>query len=122
MITFEEFKEKFFDLSMGERLSVYNNYCSELDNDGVIEYNEGYNLEVYFEDIWDALRAAEYGDYRCCDEFFSFDGRGNLVSFDDSEAMVRIENVLDEIYEDKRYWEDYIELEHTEDDEDEEGE
>lgn len=122
MITFEEFNEQFLDLSMNERLSVYNKYCIEFDADDRIEENEAYNLDDYFEDVIDALRAAEYGEYSVTDEYFKINAYGNLVSFGDLDVMGYINEKLDDIYEHPEFWKDYIDPDHTEDDEDGEGE
>lgn len=122
MITFEEFNEQFLDLSMNERLSVYNKYCIEFDADDRIEENEAYNLDDYFEDVIDALRAAEYGEYSVTDEYFKINAYGNLVSFRYLDVMGYINEKLDDIYEHPEFWKDYIDPDHTEDDEDGEGE
>lgn len=122
MITFEEFNEQFLDLSMNERLSVYNKYCIEFDADDRIEENEAYNLDDYFDDVIDALRAAEYGEYSVTDEYFKINAYGNLVSFGDLDVMGYINEKLDDIYEHPEFWKDYIEPDHTEDDEDGKGE
>ena len=121
MITFEQFNEEFLELMMDERLSIYNRYCEEYDIEDKIEDNEDYNLEEYFDTKLDAIRAALYGDYRVTDEYFKIDGRGNLESFCDLDAMEHINDKLDDIYEHPEFWKEYIDPD-GDDDEEEGGE
>lgn len=114
MITFEQFKEEFYGLLFGDRLTIYNEYCSEENPDDRIEPNEEYALAEVFEERIDALRAAQYGDYNVSDEYFMLNGCGNLESFGPLGAMEHIEEHLDDIYEEPKYWKDYIEPEQTE--------
>lgn len=108
MITFEQFKEEFYGLLFGDRLAIYNEYCSNENYDDRIEPNEEYAIREMFEDTMDALRAAQYGEYNVCDEYFKLDGCGNLESFDALGAMEHIEEHLDDIYDEPKYWKDYI--------------
>ena len=114
MITFEEFNEKFLELYMSERIDIYNRYCDEFDSDARIEDNESYNMSVYFEDVIDALRAAQYGEYSviigspqpnrsCCSEVLISDLQKqsyhlfqncDMIAFDDSffESLFKLPN------------------------------
>lgn len=117
MITFEEFNEKFYDLSMNERLRIYNKYCDEESSDERIEENCNDRLSEYYEgDIEEALRAAQHGDYDVTDKYFRVNSYGNLNSFGDIGAMEIIECELDSIYEYPEFWREYIDPE--DDDED----
>lgn len=109
MITFDEFYELYLDLSMSERIAIYNKYCDKYDGENKIEENEGYALAEYFTDIWDALRAAQYGEYDVNDEYFVVNSYGNLDSFFDTGAMEIINSYIESIYEDVSLWKDYIE-------------
>ena len=122
MITFEQFKEEFYELSIDDRLTIYNEYCSNENFDDRIEPNEEYALAEIFEGRIDALRAAQYGEYNVCDEYFMLNGYGNLESFGPLGAMEHIEEHLDDIYEEPKYWKGYIEPEQTEDEIEEDDE
>lgn len=116
MITFEQFNEKFLELYMSERIDIYNRYCDEFDSEARIEDNESYNLSVYFEDVIDALRAAEYGEYSVTDDYFKLNIYGNLVSFGDLDVMEYIDEKFEDIYEHPEFWEEYIDPECDEED------
>lgn len=78
------------------------NMCREklgtaLTDESIIEYWNGYAEENGYEPIygmdefdtimegakpWELARMVVYGDFACAEEYFSFDGYGNIVSFD----------------------------------------
>lgn len=117
MITFEQFNEKFLELYMSERIDIYNSYCDEFDLDARIEDNESYNMSVYFEDVIDALRAAEYGEYSVTDDYFKLNIYGNLESFGDLDVMEYIDEKIDDIYGHPEFWKEYIDPDGDVDDE-----
>lgn len=82
--------------------AYYNDYLSE--NNRGDDYI--YTMDMFDEimdgcDPWEIARSAFYGDFRPCDDYFGFNGYGNLVSFD--EYMIE-----KKIMEDKDFLEWYI--------------
>ena len=70
--------------SNGDLISLWNDYCDEHRcDDDTIE-----NMEL-FDDLFgdmsplDIVRRVQYGDFRPDDDYFGFNGYGNLVSFND---------------------------------------
>ena len=106
-----QFIEKFFRLCLSERKDIYNSYCNVFDLDARIEDNHSYNMSVYFEDVIDALRAAEYGEYSVTDDYFKLNIYGNLVSFGDLDVMEYINEKIEDIYEHPEFWKEYIDPE-----------
>lgn len=71
------------NLDSSTLISVWNEYCSEHgDMDDYIYDNDEYTLNEMFQTIDEALRAVCFGEYRYNDEYFIFNGYGNLESFD----------------------------------------
>lgn len=63
-------------------LQAYSEYVSNNDFDSVF-YNDDENINaVFFADTHDALRSAFYGDYNPSHAYFTFNGYGNLQSFE----------------------------------------
>lgn len=63
-------------------LQAYSEYVSNNDYDSVY-YNDDENINaVFFADTHDALRSAFYGDYNPSHAYFTFNGYGNLQSFE----------------------------------------
>lgn len=115
-MTFEIFEEKFNDLSFSDRLVIYNNYCVEYGNgDEIFEFDEDF-FNMSFSSPMEAVRATFFGNIQSwSDEYIKFDAYGNLESLSEYDAIEKIGYCLDEIYNHKELWEDFIE-----DDEDEE--
>ena len=64
----------------------------------------------------EAARATFFGKIDSWnDEYIKFNGYGNLESMDEYEVLEKIDDYLEEIFDNSDTWEDYIE-----DDEDEE--
>ena len=71
-------------LEESELLDVYNEYCDETDGfDGAIYWNDEEELDMVFngQSPYYVLCRAYYGEYRLGDRFFTFNGYGNLRSF-----------------------------------------
>lgn len=67
-------------------IRVWNTYCSDENMDDYIYENDDYNINEMFSKPDEALRSAFYGDYRYNDDYFVFNGYGNLDSFDEYDA------------------------------------
>lgn len=96
----DKIKELLENMSDGELLSVYNEYC-----DSANIYDNGvYDMEEFDEimsgqDPWEIARSCFYGDFRPCDKYFSFNGYGNLVSFDYISDKISVEEIAEYITE-----------------------
>lgn len=62
-------------------LQVYSEYASNNGYDSVYD-NDDDSINMVFADSHDALRAAFYGDYNPSHAYFTFNGYGNLQSFE----------------------------------------
>ena len=71
--------------------------------DGSLDYLEYYeNDEEFFNTYFynnptEAVRSAYYGDYHYCDKYVSFNGYGNLVSFNDYDLEKEYKEYIDDI-------------------------
>lgn len=118
---YEVFEEKFKELSIGERLSIFNTYCIEHGDpdDQIHSFDEEF-FNVYFENNpMEAVRSAFFGKIESWnDEYIKFNAYGNLESMSEYEVLGEIDYYLEEIFDNPDTWEDYIDNE--EDDEDNE--
>ena len=114
---YEKFEELFNELSLNERLSIFNTYCSEHGNSD----NEIYSFDeeffyTYFNDPMEAARATFFGEIESwSDEYIKFNAYGNLESLSEGEVLNKINDHIEDIFDNPDTWKDYIE-----DDEDEE--
>ena len=118
---YEVFEEKFKELSIGERLSIFNTYCIEHGDpdDQIHSFDEEF-FNVYFENNpMEAVRAAFFGKIESWnDEYIKFNAYGNLESMSEYEVLGEIDYYLEEIFDNPDTWRDYID----DDDEDNEEE
>ena len=98
------------DLSMSNRLAIYNNYCENYKSfdDCIYELNEEF-FELMFSDKMEVCRATAYGDVDFAYKYICIDVYGNLQSLSVYETLNEIEPELEEIYEHEDVWADYIE-------------
>lgn len=121
-ISLEKFTEEFNNLSNGEKIAIYNEYCSEHGNsDNMLhDFDEEFFEMAFGNDPIEAAKATFFGDIQnWSDEYIRFNGYGNLESLSEYDAVEEAEDHLDDIYEYEDVWEDYIETEEDEDEEDE---
>jgi len=83
MTRYERIKEALENMNTAEIVAAHNAYCEA--NNNMDDYI--YNMEEFDEVMngstpWEATRAAFYGDFRPCDDYFRFNGYANLESFD----------------------------------------
>ena len=114
-MTFEKFQEKYYELTMSERVSMYNNYCYE--HGCADEALEAFDDE-FFETYFSNANPIEVNIQNWSDEYIRFNAYGNLESVNEFDARDIIEDHLEEIFDCPDIWGDYIE----DDDEDEENE
>lgn len=102
------------DLDNNILVKLWNDYCEDTNSmDDYIYENVDYILNDMFNSIDEALRAACYGSYNYTDDYFRFNGYGNLESFDTYDvtnymdlnylADYLIENGCDEISDSDLY-------------------
>ena len=117
---YETFEEKFNELSTSEKVAIFNEYCLEYGNSDNMLYSfDEEFFEMAFSNPMEAARATFFGKIESwCDEYIRFNGYGNLESLSAYSAEGEIEYYLEEIFEHKKTWEDYIEDDDEEDNED----
>lgn len=108
---YEVFEEKFKELSMGERLSIFNTYCCEHGNpDNQIHCFDEEFFYMAFSNPMEAARATFFGNIKnWSDEYIKFNAYGNLESMNEYDVLEEIDNYLEEIFDNPDIWEDYIE-------------
>lgn len=121
---YEVFEEKFKELSIGERLSIFNTYCIEHgDSDNEIHSFDEEFFNTYFSDPMEAARATFFGKIESwMDEYIKFNAYGNLESMSEYEVLGEIDYYLEEIFDNPDTWEDYIDNEEDDEDNEEEDE
>lgn len=118
---YETFEEKFKELSLGTRLSIFNTYCLEHGDpdDQIHSFDEEF-FETYFSNPMEAARATFFGEIDSwSDEYIKFNGYGNLKSMNEYQVLANIDNYLEEIFDNPDTWEWYID--NNDDDEDNEN-
>lgn len=115
---FEWFKERFEELSISEKLNLYNEYCVDVINgNDFFTFDEEF-FETSFISAYDAARAAHYGTINWYDDYIRFNGYGNLESLSEHELSLEADDYIDEIYEWGKF-EDYIDMSEFTSDDDE---
>ena len=93
-------------------LQAYSEYCSNNGYDSVYD-NDDDSINMMFTDSYDAIRAAFYGDYNLSHAYFTFNGYGNLQSFeylDSDNSPIDIEELSQWIVDNDLYNEYDIEV------------
>lgn len=118
-MTLEVFTEKFNDLSVSNKVAIFNEFCLEHgDSDNMLYSFDEEFFSMSFSNPMEAARATFFGNIESwSDEYIRFNAYGNLESLSDYKAESEIEDYIEDIFEHPDVWEDYID-----DDEDEENE
>lgn len=95
-------KEQLEELDFDALITIWNEYC---DNTGDCDSRVGCNEDYEINDIFcgmtsiEILRMADYGGYHYSDDYYAFDGNGNLVSFngylDEDNCPIDIDELAD---------------------------
>ena len=115
-MTYEAFEERFNDLTLEEKVTIYNQYCDEYGNSDkwLSTFDEEF-FEQYFTDPMEAASATFFGNVKSwSDEYIRFNAYGNLESLSDFDVKKEIEGYIEEIYKHPDTWSDYIEDEEDE--------
>lgn len=118
-MTLEVFTDKFNDLSVSNKVAIFNEFCLEHgDSNNMLNYFDEEFFSMVFSNPMEAARATFFGDIDSwSDEYIRFNAYGNLESLSEYQAESEIEDYIEDIFEYPDVWEDYID-----DDEDEENE
>lgn len=82
---------------LDELVTAINAYNGELEHLMVYENDEEF-FETFFNNKpMEAVRAAQYGDYKFNHEYVTFDGYGNLQSYSWFDYNTRLKDRIDEI-------------------------
>lgn len=105
---FQAFKEGFTSLPTNEQLDVYNQISFA---DTMIFRMDDFDMECGSLSPTNLAQRIIYGNFKTSDNYFRFDGNGNLESLNETEVEERISWDLDEIYNKETLWKDLFDLE-----------
>lgn len=124
-MTLERFEELFSELTMSERVSIYNNYCFEhgCADEALEEFDDEF-FETYFSNAnpIEVCRATFFGNIQnWSDAYIRFNAYGNLESVNEFDARDIIHDHIEEIFDYPECWEDCIDDEEVDEDQENEG-
>ena len=95
-----EKKQKIVDYINGmgveEKIALHNTYCDAANClDDCIYAMDDMEEVLYGVDKWELIRMVQFGDFDCTKEFWSFNGYGNLDSYDARELPIYAEDIAD---------------------------
>lgn len=103
MLTREQLKEKIFSYSNADVVTLHNDAVSHygMVDDYIYSMEEFDNMNNVFAP-WEVARMAFFGDFRPCDDYFYYNGYGNLESFqywEEKETFIDIDCMIDYMLE-----------------------
>ena len=108
---YSDIKENILNMDPYEVMTLHNEYCDNKSyTDDMIYNNDAYTINEFFTNSFEALKSMFYGGYNPNDEFFKFDGYGNLESINQYEIFdyIDIKGIVYNIYEDPYKYVDYV--------------
>ena len=85
-------------MGVDEKIALHNTYCDAANcmDDCIYTMDE---MEEILDgvDKWELARMVQFGDFDCTKDFWSFNGYGNLVSYNAWELPVYAEDIADYI-------------------------
>ena len=108
---YSDIKENILNMDCREVRTLHNEYCDNMSySDDMIYDNDAYTVNEFFTNSFEALKAMFYGSYNPNDEFFKFDGYGNLESIDKNDILdcIDIKGIIYNICEDPYNYVDYV--------------
>ena len=117
---YEVFEEKFKELSIGEKIAIFNKYIPNGDNE-IYAFDEKFFENFFSRNPMEAARATFFGKINSwTDEYIRFNAYGNLESMSEYDVLKEIDYYLEEIFDNTDTWKDYIDNEEEEEEEEEE--
>jgi len=108
---YSDIKENILNMSYSEIVTLHNEYCNNMSYyDDEIFQNDPYIINEIFSDTFKALQCMFYGKYKPNDDFFKFDGYGNLESIADYNVLdyIDIKGIVLHIFEDPYNYVDFV--------------
>lgn len=83
---YEAIENTLRNMRTDELVSVWNEYCNaENYPDDYVYSMDEFDEQCEYMKPWEVVRAAFYGDFRPCDNYFSYNGYANFISFNYAE-------------------------------------
>jgi hypothetical protein len=108
---YADIKENILNMYNSEIVTLHNEYCRNMSYyDDEIFDNDPYIINELFSDTFKALKCMFYGQYNPNDDFFKFDGYGNLQSIADYDIKdyIDIKGIVLHIFEDPYNYVDFV--------------
>lgn len=108
---YSDIKENILNMDPSSVMVLHNEYCDQKSyRDDMIWHNDAFTINEFFTNSFDALKSMFYGRYNPNDEFFKFDGYGNLESINQYEIFdyIDIKGIVYDIYENPENYMDYV--------------
>ena len=95
-----EKKQKIVDyingMGIDEKIALHNTYCDAANcTDDCIYTMDDMEEILDGVDKWELVRMVQFGDFDCTEEFWGFNGYGNLDSYDALELPIYAEDIAD---------------------------
>ena len=95
-----EKKQKIVDyingMGIDEKIALHNTYCDAANcTDNCIYAMDEIEEILDGVDKWELVRMVQFGDFDCTEEFWGFNGYGNLVSYNAWELPIYAEDIAD---------------------------
>lgn len=103
--------------STSDTVEIHNVFCEETDsNDDIIYPNSEDTINSFFDNAYDALQSAYFGNYSLRDDYIWFNGYGNLESGNyDNEMPIDKSLWFDHFKDNLSSIEEYVDLSDYED-------
>lgn len=100
MTRYEKIKKALDNLTMAELVSVHNEYCDNANYyDDHIYFMEEFDEIMDGKTPWEIVRSAYYGDFCPAQDYFWFNGYGNLESSDFPTGQIDVDTMAEWIDE-----------------------
>jgi hypothetical protein len=108
-----DIKENILNMDSRTVMTLHNEYCDNMSySDDMIYDNDAYTVNEFFTNSFEALKSMFYGSYNPNEDFFKFDGYGNLESIDKNDILdfIDIKGIIYNICEDPYKYLDYVDF------------
>ena len=118
MARIDKIKQALRELDPEDKIGLHNLRNSEMgySDDDIYPNDEDFFNMFYYNDPYNAVQRAVYGDYQPMHDYVMFDGYGNLKSLNtyELEKYMSDDEIAEFLDENEEYIEDYLELEDEE--------